>query len=106
MRKGIVEVENFSENDILKHEKVVLKFFATWCGPCNMMAPIVQELSEEMEDIKFFDLNIEKNEELVKTLGIKSLPTIVLFEDGVKIKESIGFQPKEKMRKTIRGEVI
>lgn len=101
MRKGIVEVENFSENEISKNGKVVLKFFATWCGPCNMMAPIVQELSEEMEDIKFFDLNIEKNEELVKTLGIKSLPTIVLFEDGVKIKEIVGFQPKEKMRKLL-----
>lgn len=101
MRKGIIEVESFSENEISKNGKVVLKFFATWCGPCNMMAPIVQELSEEMEDIKFFDLNIEKNEELVKTLGIKSLPTIVLFEDGVKIKESVGFQPKEKMRKLL-----
>lgn len=101
MRKGIVEVENFSENELSKNGKVVLKFFATWCGPCNMMAPIVQELSEEMEDIKFFDLNIEKNEELVKTLGIKSLPTIVLFRDGVKIKESVGFLPKEKMRKLL-----
>jgi thioredoxin 1 len=94
--------QNF-EQEVLKSDKPVLvDFWAPWCGPCQVMGPIVEELAKEMGDkIKIGKLDVEKNEAIAEKLGIMSIPTLKVFKGGKEVKEFIGLQSKE----TLKGEL-
>ena len=91
------------EQEVLKSDKLVLvDFWAPWCGPCQVMGPIVEELAKEMGDkIKIGKLDVEKNEAIAEKLGIMSIPTLKVFKGGKEVKEFIGLQSKE----TLKGEL-
>ena len=87
--------ENFEE-EVLKSEKpILLDFWATWCGPCRMVSPIVDEISEERSDIKVGKINVDEQMELAQQFRIVSIPTLVVMKDGQIANKAVGAMPKE-----------
>ena len=95
--------ENFDELVLKAEKKVLLDFWATWCGPCKMIAPIVEEIAEENEHIVLAKVNVDEEPELAIRYGIASIPTLLLFENGEKKSQLIGFRPKADIQKVIEG---
>lgn len=90
--------ENFSE---LIKEKVVVDFYATWCGPCKMLGPVFEEVANE-SSIKFVKVDIDEHEDLCREYKVMSVPTLILFENGKEVRRNIGFVPKEKLIEFIK----
>lgn len=81
---------------------VVVDFFATWCGPCKMLAPVLEGLASEMESkAKFIKVDIDQSSDLANEFQISSVPTMIIFKDGQKADMLIGFLPKEKIQEAI-----
>ena len=96
-----VTKDNF-EKEVLKSKKlVVCDFNANWCGPCRMLRPIIDELSETRSDAKFVSINIDNEDELAYKYGVSSIPCLVLFKDGKEINRSVGLIPREKLEEFI-----
>ena len=86
-------MDNF--NNEIKDGIVLVDFFATWCGPCKMQSPIIDSLKEERSDIKVLKVDVDKEEDVARTYGIMSIPTLMLFKDGKEVAKNVGFMPKE-----------
>ena len=93
----VITKENF-DSEVLKAEGTVLvDFWATWCGPCRMLSPIVDEVASERPDVKVGKINVDEQPELAQQFGIMSIPTLLVFKHGEKVQESVGLIPKEKV---------
>ena len=93
----VITKENF-DIEVLKAEGTVLvDFWATWCGPCRMLSPIVDEVASEHPDVKVGKINVDEQPELAQQFGIMSIPTLLVFKNGEKVQESVGLIPKEKV---------
>lgn len=96
-----VTEENF-EAEVLKSDKpVLIDFWATWCGPCMMLGPVLAEIAEERTDIKIAKINVDEESNLAKEFGVVSIPMLVLMKDGKQQKYTVGYQPKEEILKFI-----
>ena len=101
MTPVVITKDNF-ESEVLKAEGTVLiDFWATWCGPCRMLSPIVDEVASEHTDVKVGKSNVDEQPELAQQFGIMSIPTLIVFRNGQKVNESIGLIPKEKVEELI-----
>lgn len=90
-----VTTKNF-EDEVLKSDKpVLIDFWASWCGPCRMVSPIVDELAEEHPEYKFCKVNVDEEEPLAIKFGIMSIPTLIVFKNGTEAAKQIGALPKE-----------
>ena len=86
-------------DECIKEGVSVVDFNATWCGPCKMLGPVLEELSGELEGkAKFFAVDVDENEELAERYGIMSIPYVAVFKNGEKVDEMVGFQPKPAMK--------
>lgn len=84
------------EAEVLKADvPVVIDFWATWCGPCQMMAPLIDTLADEMTDAKFVKIDTDQEQELAAEYGIMSIPTLVVIRDGKEVKRSVGMVSKQ-----------
>jgi len=94
--------QNF-EQEVLKSDKSVLvDFWAVWCGPCQMMGPIVEELAEEVKDkYKVGKMNVDENRETAAKFGIMSIPTLIIFKNGEVVKQLVGVQAKENLKEEL-----
>ncbi len=91
----ITVTNNNFEVEVLQSDKTVLiDFWASWCGPCKMLSPIVDEVAEDREDIKVCKVNVDEEEELARKFGIMSIPTLVVIKDGKIVNTSMGYKPK------------
>ncbi|MBR6219939.1 MAG: thioredoxin [Clostridia bacterium] len=91
-----MKTEKLAENHL-----TLVDFWATWCGPCRMIAPIVEELAGETQDVAFGKVNVDEESEAAVALGIQAIPTLILFKDGQPVDKAVGVQSKEALKAMI-----
>lgn len=102
MIKDITD-DNF-ENEVLKSDQLVLvDFWAPWCGPCKMLTPILEQISSERKDIKIVKMNIDDNTTTPSKLGIRSIPTMMIYKDGENVATKLGALPKNSVEEWINS---
>jgi thioredoxin 1 len=84
-----------------KEGKVLVDFFATWCGPCSMLSPLVEKLSKDHPEIKVIKVDVDKAEEIAAMFNVYSIPTLVYFEDGKAVRQSVGYVPEPSLKKFV-----
>ncbi|MCP3053884.1 thioredoxin [Aurantimonas marianensis] len=92
-----IDTNNF-KTDVLESDKpVVVDFWAEWCGPCKMIAPSLEEISNEMDNVRIAKVNIDENPDIAAQFGVRSIPTLMLFKNGEPASVQVGAQSKSKL---------
>ena len=94
---------NFEEKVLNSKKQVLLDFWATWCGPCQMLAPVLEEIAEENEDLIIGKIDVDKERDLAIQFNVASIPTMILMENGQPVKRMVGFCPKAEVLKWLEG---
>ena len=92
-----VTSQNFEKEVTASEKPVLIDFWASWCGPCRMLSPVVDEIAEEREDIKVCKVNVDDEQELAGRFGVMSIPTLIVMQHGQLKNKSVGVIPKEKI---------
>ena len=90
--------------DLVNDELVLVDFFATWCGPCKMLSPVLEELDNDRANIKIVKVDIDQCRSLAREYGVMSVPTLFLFKNGEVVKQQSGYMPKEMLSAWINEE--
>ena len=96
-----LDVNNFEEEVINSNCKVLVDFYADWCGPCKMMSPIIDEIADENTAVKVGKINVDDNQELAMKYSVMSIPTIMIFENGIPKKTFVGVTDKNEILKEL-----
>ena len=92
-----INSDNFYDEVIKSEQEVLLDFWAPWCGPCRMVAPMLDEIARERPDIKVGKINIDEEYELAKEFSVYSIPTLMVMKDGQILSQSVGARPKKQI---------
>ena len=104
--KSIIEItdENFKKEVLESEKPVLVDFWAPWCGPCRMVAPIIEQVAENMDGkIKFAKLNTDENQKTARDFQIMAIPTLMIFKDGKEIDRIIGYKPKDQLEEQLNS---
>ncbi|MBD7911479.1 thioredoxin [Clostridium cibarium] len=97
-----INTSNFTEEVLNSKGVVVVDFFATWCAPCKMLSPILEELQTEMgESVKIVKLDVDESGEIANKYQVQNIPTIKIFKDGAEVDTKVGFLPKDALKEAI-----
>lgn len=93
---AVVHITNETfEKEVMQAEgKVLVDFWASWCGPCRMLGPVIDQLGNELTDVKVCKIDVDANQDLAAKYKVETIPTLVVFEGGKEVKRSVGVQPK------------
>ena len=94
-----ITTDNFEEVVLNNDKPVLVDFWASWCGPCKMLAPVVEEFADEQDDVVVGKINVDEHPLLASKYGIMTIPTLMLFKDGEMVNKSIGVIPKDALVK-------
>jgi thioredoxin 1 len=98
----VVDDSNFDQVVLQSKTPVLVDFWAAWCGPCRMVAPIVEELAEEYEGkINFVELDVDQNAKRASQYGVMSIPTLLIFKNGAPVSNIVGFRPKADLKRSL-----
>ena len=101
---SLVKIDKNNFNEIKNGDKpVLIDFYATWCGPCRMVAPIIEEIASERGDIAVGKVNVDESPELAAEFGVYSIPTLVVLKGGGEVSRSQGARPKEKILELLKA---
>jgi len=95
--------EEFNEIINNSHKIVVVDFFAEWCMPCLMLAPIIDDLAEEMKEVKFTKINVDDNQGLAQKYSVSSIPCLIIFKDGQEVDRMVGAQSADTIEQKIKS---
>ncbi len=101
MAEITVTSKNFEDVVTNSEIPVLVDFWATWCGPCRMLAPVIEEIAEERTDIKVGKVNVDEEPALAAKFGIQAIPTLILFKNGQAAATSMGYRPKAEILKML-----
>ena len=94
--------ENFAEEVLNSAKPVLVDFWATWCGPCRMLGPVIEEIADERTDIKVCKINVDEEKKLAMKYRVMSIPTVLVFKNGQVVKQSVGAVPKEDILELLK----
>ena len=90
------------EKEVMQSDRPVLAdFYANWCGPCKMLRPILEEISEDRQDVKVVSINIDEEDELAEQFDVSAIPCVVLIKDGMEADRSVGLKPREALEELL-----
>lgn len=95
----------FNTEVLTEQGVVVVDFWATWCGPCKMIAPVIDELASEMLNVKFVKVDVDKNPSVAGEFQISSIPTLMMFKNGKPVDTLVGFRPKAALQEAIKKHI-
>ncbi|MGL5328556.1 MAG: thioredoxin [Peptostreptococcaceae bacterium] len=101
----VIKTSEFRSEVEGKSGVAVVDFFATWCGPCKMLTPIFEALGNEMDDARFYKLDIDQSLEIAQQFNVSSVPTMIIFKDGKVVDKMIGFMPKEQIKAKVESHL-
>jgi len=99
---AIQKVNSSNFNEKISKGKTLIKFSASWCFPCRQLAPIVEELSKEIKDINFYEIDADESPDVASQYEVMGIPTLILFKDGKEIKRIVGLRSKEDLKKELK----
>ena len=99
----VINNDNF--NTSIESGVCVVDFFATWCGPCKMLAPVFEELSGEMDEVNFFKVDVDQALDVARRYAITTVPTMIIFKNGKEVQRIVGFVPKEQIKSKIKAHL-
>lgn len=97
-----VNEDNFQSEVLESNKKVLIDFFATWCGPCQMLAPVIDEIADEVSDVVVCKIDVDQCPELAKQYGVMSIPTLIVMENGQVRSTTLGAKPKQQILELIK----
>ncbi|MBR5947844.1 MAG: thioredoxin [Clostridia bacterium] len=92
---NVITKENFKKEVMESEKPVLIDFWASWCGPCRMLSPVIDKIAEERGDIKVCKVNVDEQPELAQQFGVMSIPTVVAIKGGKLVNQAVGVRPKE-----------
>ena len=103
MAELTITQQNFEQEVLLAKEPVLVDFWATWCGPCRMLAPVIEEIANEYAGkVKVGKVNVDDERELALEYGVSSIPTVMVFQNGEVKETSVGYRPKEEIKQMLK----
>lgn len=98
----VITKDNFQKEVLESKQPVLVDFWATWCGPCQMVSPLVDEIADERTDIRVGKVNVDEQRELAMSFKVMSIPTLLVFKDGKVANHAVGAMPKEEILNLVK----